>query len=266
MNEVLLIDSFLLLLVTITAVAVVQTRSLYAAAMLSGIYSLLMALVWVNMHSMDVAFTEAAVGGGISTILLLGTLVHTARDEKPPKGERKRRRRRVRWGALVVTFATGAALVYGTLDMPRFGDPSAPIHHHRVPEMMNQTVAFTGHVPGKQPVPPGWTARADLQLPPDLQARFTGNRISQGAISRSSRPSPSRRRSVAGSRYQSSDASSTPAGTISSIAARPGRCLSTNGASQSPATKPSTTVGSASMVSIAGLVRLRALRLMKQAE
>ena len=78
-----------------------------------------------------------------------------------------------------VVLITGAALVYGTLDMPRFGDPSAPIHHHRVPEMMNQTVAFTGHVPGKQPVPPGWTARADLQLPPDLQARFTGNRISQ---------------------------------------------------------------------------------------
>ncbi len=181
MSEVLLIDSFLLLLVTITAVAVVQARNLYAAAMLSGIYSLLMALVWVNMHAMDVAFTEAAVGGGISTILLIGTLVHTSRIERKPR-KRKRGRSRVQWGALIVTTVTGAALVYGTLDMPRFGDPSAPIHHHRVPEMMNQTVAFTGHVPGKQPVPPGWKARPDLKLPPDLQARFAGNRISQSAI------------------------------------------------------------------------------------
>ena len=80
MSEVLLVDSVLLFLVTVCAVAIVEVRSLYAVAMLSSVYSLLMALVWTNMHAMDVAFTEAAVGGGISTILLIGTLVHTRRD------------------------------------------------------------------------------------------------------------------------------------------------------------------------------------------
>ncbi|MCA9659179.1 MAG: DUF4040 domain-containing protein, partial [Myxococcales bacterium] len=70
MNEVLLVDGVLLFLVTICAVAIIEVRSLYAVAMLTSVYSLLMALVWTNMHSMDVAFTEAAVGGGISTILL----------------------------------------------------------------------------------------------------------------------------------------------------------------------------------------------------
>ena len=153
MNAVVLIDTFLLILVTITAVAIIEVRNLYASAMLTSVYSLLMALVWVNMHSMDVAFTEAAVGGGISTILLIGTLVHTAREERPIKN-------RVHWKAFFVTALTGAALIYGTFDMPRFGDPHAPIHHFRVPEMMSQTVGFVNGTKGKQAPPEGFDARA----------------------------------------------------------------------------------------------------------
>lgn len=149
MNAVVLIDALLLLLVTVTAVAIIEVRNLYASAMLTSVYSLLMALVWVNMHSMDVAFTEAAVGGGISTILLIGTLVHTPREEKPLK-------RRVHWKALIMTALCGVALIYGTFDMPRFGDPKAPIHHYRVPEMMAQTVGFATATPGKQPPPEGF--------------------------------------------------------------------------------------------------------------
>lgn|GEM_PF-4081 len=152
MNAVVLIDTLLLILVTITAVAIIEVRNLYASVMLTSVYSLLMALVWVNMHSMDVAFTEAAVGGGISTILLIGTLVHTAREERPIKA-------RVHWKALLVTAVTGAALIYGTFDMPRFGDPHAPIHHFRVPEMMAQTVGFANGTKGKQAPPEGFDAR-----------------------------------------------------------------------------------------------------------
>lgn len=149
MTAVVLIDTLLLLLVTVTAVAIIEVRNLYASAMLTSVYSLLMALVWVNMHSMDVAFTEAAVGGGISTILLIGTLVHTAREEKPLK-------RRVHGKALALTALCGAALIYGTFDMPRFGDPKAPIHHFRVPEMMAQTVGFANSTAGKQAPPEGF--------------------------------------------------------------------------------------------------------------
>jgi multicomponent Na+:H+ antiporter subunit B len=101
MTAVVLIDTLLLIIVTITAVAIVEVRSLYAASILTGIYSLVMALVWVNMHAMDVSFTEAAVGGGISTILLIGTLVHVGREEKPLK-------RRLHVPALVITALTRA--------------------------------------------------------------------------------------------------------------------------------------------------------------
>ena len=153
MTAVVLIDTLLLLLVTVTAVAIIEVRNLYASAMLTSVYSLLMALVWVNMHSMDVAFTEAAVGGGISTILLIGTLVHTAREEKPLKN-------RVHWKALVLSALCGGALIYGTFDMPRFGDPKAPIHHFRVPEMMAQTVGFVNGTRGKQAPPEGFDPTA----------------------------------------------------------------------------------------------------------
>ncbi|MDC0667271.1 Na(+)/H(+) antiporter subunit B [Nannocystis radixulma] len=163
MNAVVLIDTLLLLLVTVTAVAIIEVRSLYASAILTGIYSLLMALVWVNMHSMDVSFTEAAVGGGISTILLIGTLVHVGRDEKPIK-------KRLHVPALVFTALTGAALIYGALDMPRFGDPAAPIHHYRVPEMMAQTVGFVNGTPGKQKPPEGF----DVERYRRFDGRVTG--------------------------------------------------------------------------------------------
>lgn len=101
-------------------------RDLFAAAMLLGIFSLLSAGLFLVMDAVDVAFTEAAVGAGISTMLLLGALNLTSLREREGV-------RRFQWLPLVVVLLTGAALVFGTLDMPAFGDPDAPIHHHVAP-------------------------------------------------------------------------------------------------------------------------------------
>ena len=78
----LLINTFLLALVTMVAIAAVRVQSIFASTMMLGIYSLLMACVWINMDAADVAFTEAAVGAGISTILLVGTLVLVGSGER----------------------------------------------------------------------------------------------------------------------------------------------------------------------------------------
>jgi multicomponent Na+:H+ antiporter subunit B len=107
----------------VIAIAIIRLKDLFAAVMLMGIFSLLSASLFTVMDAVDVAFTEAAVGAGISTLLLLATLSLTASQEHP---ERNRPRR----GALVVVVLTGLALVYATFDMPRYGDPDAPIHHH----------------------------------------------------------------------------------------------------------------------------------------
>jgi multicomponent Na+:H+ antiporter subunit B len=120
MDSVFPVDLLLLALVVVIGVATIRARNLLASTLLLGVYSLLMALVWTNMFAMDVAFTEAAVGAGISTVLLLGTLIVVGREERPSRGPHG--------AALLVTILTGAALLYGTTDMPAFGDPNAPVH------------------------------------------------------------------------------------------------------------------------------------------
>lgn len=121
----------LLALLVATAWTVVRLRSLFATAMLTGIYSFLGASWMLLLDAPDVAFTEAAVGAGISTVVMLATLSLTTREEKVC---------RFRVLPLLVVVATGAALVFATLDMPVHGDPAAPAHGHVAPEYIADVV------------------------------------------------------------------------------------------------------------------------------
>ena len=123
-----LINIILFAMLVLTALAVVRKNQLFAVVMLSGVFSLLSALLFVTLDAVDVAFTEAAVGAGISTVLMLGTIALTARTQK----------KSTRSGMVpfIVVVVTGAVLVYGTLDMPGFGDPNAPASLHVAPEYM----------------------------------------------------------------------------------------------------------------------------------
>lgn len=108
-----------------TALAVTRLTDLFAAAMVTGVFSLLSAGLFTMMDAVDVAFTEAAVGAGVSTVLILSTLSLTASTEK---------QQRFRVAPFALVTVVGAALIYGTLDMPQYGDPTAPIHQHVAPE------------------------------------------------------------------------------------------------------------------------------------
>ena len=116
----------LLSFLVVMAFGILRLRNLFAVVMLSGIYSLISAGLFVALDAVDVAFTEAAVGGGIATMLMLGTLALTTDREKLPDG-------RLQIFPLLAVIGTGALLIYGTLDMPSFGDPAAPIHQHVAP-------------------------------------------------------------------------------------------------------------------------------------
>jgi multicomponent Na+:H+ antiporter subunit B len=132
-----LIDVTLLAFLAITANAILRMRSLFAIIMLFGIYSLLSAGLFAVMDAADVAFTEASVGAGISTVLMLATLALTGmREEKAPAHQP--------WLPLVVVAITGLALVYGTIDIPSFGDPQAPAHLHVAPRYIEHGLAETG--------------------------------------------------------------------------------------------------------------------------
>ena len=119
LTPTVMLDVALLSLLIVVAYGMMKSRHLFAVVMLSGIYSLLTAAFFVSLDAVDVAFTEAAVGAGISTVLMLGGMLLTARREKPVTAGRST-------VALAVVILTGAALVYATIDMPAFGDANAP--------------------------------------------------------------------------------------------------------------------------------------------
>jgi multicomponent Na+:H+ antiporter subunit B len=127
------------LLLIALALAIVRLRSLLGIAILSGVYSLVMALVFTVLDAVDVAFTEASVGAGITLTLMLAAMSLTTRREavKP--------RNRLRDAfALTVAIVVGLAFGYATLDMPMLGDATAIVHHHVAPRYIAAGPIETG--------------------------------------------------------------------------------------------------------------------------
>jgi len=131
-----LIHIVLLAFLVAVAIAIVRMRDLLAVSMLLGIYGLLSASFFVTMDAVDVAFTEASVGAGISTLLMLVAITMTGRSEHPERHKPLL--------ALFVVFITGGLLIYGTLDMPYFGSADAPIHLHVAPHYINNSMQEIG--------------------------------------------------------------------------------------------------------------------------
>jgi multicomponent Na+:H+ antiporter subunit B len=113
-----------------TVLVIARSRNLFGVIVLSGLYSFLMATVLVAMDAVDVAMTEASVGAGISTVLFLGALYLCRSEEARPL--------RKPWLPLAVSVAVAAMLMYGTLGLPPFSDPQAPIHVHVAPRYLNE--------------------------------------------------------------------------------------------------------------------------------
>ena len=67
-------DLITLIFLVITAIISLQTKDLLSAAMIFGVYSFLMCLLWAGMAAVDVAFTESAVGAGVSAVFLIATM------------------------------------------------------------------------------------------------------------------------------------------------------------------------------------------------
>lgn len=76
------LDIALLALTVICAVAAVAVRDLLVSVVLLGAFSLFMCLLWVEMGAVDVAFTEAAVGAGVTTVFFVVTVLKTERVSK----------------------------------------------------------------------------------------------------------------------------------------------------------------------------------------
>ncbi len=77
-----LLTIFLVMLLVLTAFAVERTKDLLSAVIVFAAFSLVLSVLWLILKAPDVALTEAAVGAGITTVVLLAVLSKTERYER----------------------------------------------------------------------------------------------------------------------------------------------------------------------------------------
>ena len=140
----IMIDMFLLSLLLFIAVMILRTGKLFAVIVMSGGYSLTSAAIFVNLDAVDVAFTEAAVGAGISTVLFLAAMSFLPAEEKAGSKGQSRSLQTLIAGTVCVV--SGALLVFAALDLPAFGDPNAPAQLHVAPRYLEESGTLL-HIP-----------------------------------------------------------------------------------------------------------------------
>lgn len=112
----------ILLLLVSTAFIIARTNNLFSVAFLAGISSLLAASLYMMLHAPDVAFTEAAVGAGISTVFFLATISAV--------GEQRVYRAAMKIPAFALSLIIGALVYYSMSDLPQLSDPDSALHAH----------------------------------------------------------------------------------------------------------------------------------------
>lgn len=132
-----LLNVALLSMLVATAIALIKVRELLASIMLTSIYGLLSASFFITMDAVDVAFTEAAVGAGVSPLLLLMTAAIVGRHEAVDGNQRTVLPK-------ILVTVTGALLVLGTLGMPPFGSADSPAQTHVAAHYLQESGDETG--------------------------------------------------------------------------------------------------------------------------
>tara|TARA_B100000424_G_C22928648_1_gene494021 strand:- start:616 stop:1122 length:507 start_codon:yes stop_codon:yes gene_type:complete len=126
----------ILTLMALTTLGIIRLRNLFSVVILSTIYSFLMATLLLIFDAVDVALTEAAVGAGISTVLMLTVLYYTKVNEEKPKFKSIL--------PLIICLAIGGLLIYGTYGLPPFGASDTPIHTHISVQYLERSMSETG--------------------------------------------------------------------------------------------------------------------------
>lgn len=132
------IEGALLVFIVVSALMTALLRDVLAAIIMFGAYSLGMAVLWIVLRAPDVGLTEAAVGAGIMTILLLVSIARTTRLTGI-----ELRTVDVNWTAVLVCTAFVAVMLATVPSLPEIGDPTAaafgPIYEHYTTEAYHQT-------------------------------------------------------------------------------------------------------------------------------
>ena len=126
----------ILSMMALTTLGIIRLRNLFSVVILSTIYSFLMATLLLIFDAVDVALTEAAVGAGISTVLMLTVLYYTKVNEEKPKFKSIL--------PLIICLTIGGLLIYGTYGLPPFGASDTPIHTHISVQYLERAMSETG--------------------------------------------------------------------------------------------------------------------------
>ena len=134
----LIINFFLISILLLTTFYIFKTTSLISIVALTGIFTLVCAAIYVNLDAVDVAFTEAAVGSGISTILMVMAVA------KLPEG--KKNQLLNLFPSIILSISIVIVLMLIIANLPLLGDPNAPIHLHVTPECIKESKSIF-HIP-----------------------------------------------------------------------------------------------------------------------
>ncbi len=127
----MLIDISLVGFMLAIALMIMFSHRLFAIIVMSGAYSLISAAMFVNLDAVDVAFTEAAVGAGFSTVLFLAAMAWLPAEEKRDKA--------LVVLPLMICIVVGALLLWGVMSLPALGDPSSVVHQHVAPRYLAES-------------------------------------------------------------------------------------------------------------------------------
>jgi len=119
-------------LLIVTAIAMTRVKGMFALMVLLSVFSGIMAVLYAVLGAVDVGFTEAVVGAGVSTLFLMALI----RKVDPTQISRRPARQKI--AAAAVALAVTGALLYGIRAMPEVGSPDAPIHTRVANEYMTE--------------------------------------------------------------------------------------------------------------------------------
>lgn len=79
---ILELELILYVFLALSAIVALEARDLLVAVVMMTIFSFLLALLFIAMGAIDVGFTEAVIGAGVTGILFILVLFRTSRETK----------------------------------------------------------------------------------------------------------------------------------------------------------------------------------------
>jgi multicomponent Na+:H+ antiporter subunit B len=116
----LIINAFLVTIMLAIGIALLKTRTVIFTVVLTSAYSLIAALMFITLDAVDVAFTEASVGAGISTILFLAAMAYLPKEEEENINSQIL--------PALTCILLGGILIWCSYDLPEIGLLSSPVH------------------------------------------------------------------------------------------------------------------------------------------